>query len=127
MKKIIYRQGEGIAVITPTHSIDEAMKDIPKGVEYKIIDESELPKDRTFRNAWNFDLKEDLEKSKEIWKDKLRVDRKPLLAQLDIDAMRATEEKKSLTNIIKEKDRLRDITLLVDNCKTISAIKEVTV
>ena len=63
---------------------DRAMKDIPKGAEYKIIDDSELPKDRVFRNAWNYDLKEDIPKSKEIWKEKLRRDREPLFYANDI-------------------------------------------
>jgi len=125
MNKIVYRKGSGIAVITPTHSIDEAMKDIPAGAEYKIVPESELPKDRTFRNAWNYDLKEDITKAKEIWKEKLRADRKPLLEAQDIAFMQALETGADTTGITTEKQRLRDITNLVDSCKTITAIKKV--
>ena len=129
MEKIVYKKGNGIAVITPSHSIDEAMKDIPKGAEYKIIDDSELPKDRIFRNAWNYDLKEDIPKSKEIWKEKLRADRKPLFDANDIRFRDAyvINDIVELDASIVERDRLRDITLLVNTCKTISAIKKVTV
>ena len=127
MKKIVYKTGTGIAVITPAHSIEFAMKDIPDGAENKIIEDTELPADRVFRNAWNYDLKEDIPKSREIWKDKLRVDRKPLLEQLDIDSMRAIEDGIDSTDIIAEKQRLRDITLLVDTAKTINEIKAVAV
>ena len=79
MNKIVYKTDTGIAVITPSasairnkYSMEKiiAESNIPSGAEYKIVDESELPKDRQFRNAWGYDLKEDLAKSKEIWKDK---------------------------------------------------------
>ncbi len=57
---IIYPNGQGgVCVVTPTPdalqtmTIEEiAAKDVPQGLEYKIIDVSELPQDRTFRNAW---------------------------------------------------------------------------
>ena len=59
MKKIIYPQETGIAVITPTGelSVEEtALKDVPTGVKYKIIDVEDLPSDRDFRNAWEYDF-----------------------------------------------------------------------
>ncbi len=59
MKKIIFPTETGIAVITPTGelSIEEtAMKDVPSGVKYKIIDASDLPQERDFRNAWEYDF-----------------------------------------------------------------------
>ena len=54
-QKIIYPNETGIAVIIPTGelSVEEtALKDVPTGVKYKIIDASDLPADRDFRNAW---------------------------------------------------------------------------
>mgnify|MGYP001276114061 FL=1 len=59
MKKIIYPQETGIAVITPTGELsleETALKDVPTGVKYKIIDGSDLPEDRDFRNAWEYDF-----------------------------------------------------------------------
>jgi hypothetical protein len=61
-KRIIYPQDNGIvAIIVPTpeylaeHTIEElAQKDVPVGKPYKIIDASDLPTDRTFRDAWEF-------------------------------------------------------------------------
>ena len=105
------------------------MKDIPKGVEFKIVDESEIPTDRTFRNAWNYDLKEDLSKSKEIWKEKLRADRKPLLEELDVEYMKALElgDDVSQADIVARKQKLRDVTGIVDSAKTISGIKKVKI
>ena len=64
MKKIIYPQDTGRAVITPTGDLsveDTALKDVPTGVKYKIIDASDLPEDRDFRNAWEFDFSKDFD------------------------------------------------------------------
>lgn len=60
-QRIIFPQETGIAVITPTGdlSVEEtALKDVPSGVKYKIIDASDLPSDRDFRNAWEYDFTE---------------------------------------------------------------------
>jgi hypothetical protein len=62
MKRIIYKTEEGgVAIIIPTeewletHTIEElAEKDVPAGAEFKIVDVSDIPEDRTFRNAWEF-------------------------------------------------------------------------
>jgi hypothetical protein len=32
-----------------------AKKDVPAGVEYKIVDVTEVPSDRTFRDAWEYE------------------------------------------------------------------------
>lgn len=59
---VIYPTDEGgVAVIVPApnfvaeHGIEAvAAKDVPVGKPYKIIDMSEVPSDRTFRNAWEY-------------------------------------------------------------------------
>jgi hypothetical protein len=48
-------------------------------------------------------------------KDRLRADRAPLLAQLDIDYIKALETNADTTAIIVEKQRLRDITNIDSN------------
>ena len=61
--KIIYKnESGGVAIITPTQealsfiSIDDiAKKDVPTGLPYKIVEDSEIPTDRTFRDAWTVD------------------------------------------------------------------------
>ena len=60
-QRIIFPQETGIAVITPSGdlSVEEtALKDVPSGVKYKIIDASDLPQERDFRNAWEYDFTE---------------------------------------------------------------------
>ena len=66
--KIIYKQDDGtVAVIVPVlteinldtgnpYTIDEiAAKDVPTGYKYKKVDDSDVPTDRSFRNAWTVD------------------------------------------------------------------------
>tara|TARA_Y100000361_G_C11065784_1_gene292938 strand:+ start:381 stop:590 length:210 start_codon:yes stop_codon:yes gene_type:complete len=63
-KIIIYQKETGIAVITPTGELsleETALKDVPSGVKYKIIDTSDLPQDRNFRGAWEYDFTTDFD------------------------------------------------------------------
>lgn len=61
-QRIIYPTDDGgVAIIIPapealeTMTIEEiAAKDVPAGKEYKIVDVSDIPTDRTFRNAWEY-------------------------------------------------------------------------
>ena len=58
-QRIIFPRETGIAVIIPTGELsleETALKDVPSGVKYKIIDASDLPQERDFRNAWEFDF-----------------------------------------------------------------------
>ena len=62
-QRIIYQTDDGgVAVIIPTQEavalmgIDAiAQKDVPTGKPYKIVDASEIPTDRSQRNAWTVD------------------------------------------------------------------------
>ena len=57
--RIIYPNDDGgISIIVPTESVEAAMKDIPAGKPYKIIDAADVPADREFRNAWTADFTE---------------------------------------------------------------------
>ena len=68
MTRIIYKQDSGVlAVIIPVltetnpvtgnpFTIEEiAAKDVPTGKKYKIVEDSDLPSTRNFRNAWTVD------------------------------------------------------------------------
>ena len=68
-----------------------------------------------------------LTKAKDITKDRLRGDRKPLLEAQDILFMQAQESSSSTTDIVTEKARLRDITDSVDSCTTTDQLKALTV
>ena len=66
-------------------------------------------------------------KAKAITKDRLRADRTPLLAAQDILFMKAQEAGSSTTDIVTEKQRLRDITNQVDAMTTTDQLKAATV
>jgi hypothetical protein len=68
-----------------------------------------------------------LEKAKDIKKDMLRADRKPLLDKLDIDYMKAIEQGQDTTPIVAEKQRLRDITKLTDTATSVDELKAISV
>lgn len=61
-QRIIYPTDEGgVAVIIPTPEALQTMtieqiaaKDVPAGKPYKIVNTSDIPEDRTFRNAWEY-------------------------------------------------------------------------
>ena len=58
--RIIYPTDDGgVAVIIPAPecglTIEEiAAKDVPAGKPWKIVDGTDIPSDRTFRNAWEY-------------------------------------------------------------------------
>jgi hypothetical protein len=63
------------------------------------------------------------DKAKAITKDRLRTERAPLLQKLDVDYMKAIEVSADTTAIVAEKQRLRDITNLVDTATTLEELK----
>lgn len=62
-QRIIYQTDEGgVAVIIPAPEALEqygieaiALKDVPAGKPFKIVDTADVPSDRTFRGAWEVD------------------------------------------------------------------------
>jgi len=65
----------------------------------------------------------DIAKAKEITKEKLRLDRKSLLEAQDVLFQRALETGADTTDIVAEKQRLRDITNDVDAMTTEEELK----
>ena len=69
--KIVYKHDNGmVRIVIPTPQVlteinpatgklwtveEIALKDVPKGYKYKIVQDSDVPTDRSFRNAWTCD------------------------------------------------------------------------
>ncbi len=68
----------------------------------------------------------DINKAKEITKDRLRAERKPLLEAQDVAFQRALESNADTSAIVAEKQRLRDITNQVDSMTTVEELKTAT-
>ena len=112
MSKIIYTNSDGtVSIIIPAGDVNDAIKDVPSGLSYEIVEDSVIPTDRSFRNAWKQNSKTietDMTKAKEIHKDKIRIARAPKLAELDIEFQKALETSSSTTDIVAKKQALRD-------------------
>lgn len=65
----------------------------------------------------------DINKAKDITKDRLRIERKPLLEAQDVAFQRALESNADTSAIVAEKQRLRDITKQVDAVNTLEKLK----
>ena len=68
-------------------------------------------------------IRVNMDKAKNITKERLRNERKPLLEAQDILFMQAQESGSVTKTIVAEKQRLRDITKKVDSCKTTDELK----
>lgn len=63
MNRIIFKNNDGgVSVIIPTqeaidaHGLEAiAIKDVPAGKKFKLIDAADIPSDRSERNAWTVD------------------------------------------------------------------------
>ncbi len=67
----------------------------------------------------------DITKAKDIWKDKIRVARKPALEKLDVDFVKAQETSSDTSSIVTDKNTLRDLPSQVDTATTTDEIKAV--
>ena len=87
-----------------------------------------VPSDRHFRGAWSLSgsvISEDMTKAKEIFRDKIREVRAPLLAAKDVELMKALEAGTSTTAIATAKDALRDApaAAAIDSASDIASLK----
>lgn len=59
--KIIHPNENGITVIHPANCgltlLEIALKDVPSGVPFLIVEDSDIPPDREFRAAWEADFR----------------------------------------------------------------------
>ena len=67
----------------------------------------------------------DINKAKEVWKDKIRQARTSVLAKLDIDFIKAQEQGNDTASIVADKQTLRDLPSQVDTATTTDEIKAV--
>ncbi len=70
-------------------------------------------------------VKIDITKSKNIWKDKIRIARKQKLEELDVEFVRAQETGADTSAIVAKKKELRDFPAQVDSATTTDEIKAV--
>ena len=129
---IIYKNpnGTNVFVCTPSGEVPietVLTKDCPMGAI--IVDTESLPQFDEFFDAWELDdttVSVNFTKAQAITKTRLRNERTPLLAAQDILFQRALETGADTTAIVAEKNRLRDITNLVDTASTLDELQSLT-
>jgi hypothetical protein len=133
MKVIVQQTKDGKILITSISyetTFEQVLNSLPKDTTAFVTESENLPEDVTFFNAWELDGEEvvvNLTKAREIWKDRLRQARKPVLEKLDIEYMRALENEDTtrVEEIVSVKKKLRDITVAKEltSAKSIENIK----
>ena len=59
-KRIIYRNDQGgVSIVVPAPGTGLTLQEViersvPHGASYKVVNESDIPTDRTFRDAWEY-------------------------------------------------------------------------
>lgn len=136
---IVYEQKghDGVKVMAPvSRSVAQCLVKLKEDlgsdlVSYRIVDKDKVPKDRYFRDAWvacEYEgVKHDIEKCKEVHKDKLRLERNKKLAALDAPMMRAMEleDLDQIAELKKLKQDLRDLpeSFDMDSLNTLDEIR----
>lgn len=88
-------------------------KDIPADATVQVVDSTDLPPSRVFRNAWMMGTKGvDIHRGKaeDITKNRLRAERAVVLAELDVEVIKAVEAGKPTADLAAQKQKLRDVT-----------------
>jgi len=139
MRKIIFTGSDGaLSIVHPVRNTlgetlttdaeieQRAWDKLPEdAINPQFVEADAIPTDRTFRNAWenNGGINVNMPKAKDLTKDRLRANRKPLLEAQDVAFQRALESGASTAEIVKEKQRLRDITKQVDGITSLDELK----
>ena len=105
---------------------EEVLASIDESYNAKIFDDSDFPASLNELPFWNYDgqtISYDLEKFRESVRNRLRSKRESILIKLDVDFIRALEEGTPTTEIVAEKQRLRNITTIVDGVNSIDELR----
>jgi len=131
-KRVAYKNEDGgVSVICPTpeFAADPASnlglllsRSVPLGIHFEVLDVSDVPTDRYFRNAWRMGaplsktIEVDMPAARAIHLDCLRAKRNKKLEELDVPFQRALEDKDTVMqdNIASKKNKLRDMPQDVD-------------
>jgi hypothetical protein len=126
---IFQNESGGVSVIIPTESVELALKDVPEGVAYEIVDADDIPADRYFRGAWvanGVAIEVDLDKAKDIGHDIRRTKREAEFAPFDAIIMKQipgadATEAEAARQAIRERYVVMQKT--IEKAKTTDAIK----
>lgn len=123
----LVRNTIGETVTTDAEIEQRAWNKLPEdAINPQFVEETAIPADRAFRAAWKHEaagISVDIVMAKDLTKDRLRIERKPLLEAQDVAFQRALETGADTSEIVKEKQRLRDITKQADSLVSLEELK----
>jgi hypothetical protein len=136
--KILYKQEDNtIALVSPNPeiAIETVLADLPSNQPMIMVEDAQLPSNNDLSeffdaltvNFSNSKIGFDIKIARELTKKRLRIKRQPLFQLVDLsirDAMLENDLDK-LNQAIAERDRLRDITKLVDAADDLSALRSI--
>ena len=131
MKTIVYTNKKGgVTIVAPNPELDidyVRAKDTPE--HSIIIDTDDITVSDYWFDAWELvdgTVVVNFERAQELTRTRLRAERTPLLAAQDILFQRVLESGADTTAIVTEKNRLRDITNLVNTASTLAELQSLT-
>ena len=114
---VVYHRPDdgGLSVVRPVDgTLADAEAAVPAGVPYTVMDDSALPPDRAWRDAWQMDgggnVVIDMARARGVLTAQVRARRAPILARLDVEAIRALEagDVGKAQAVARQKQALRD-------------------
>jgi len=111
-----------------------AQKDVPANVAHEIVEDADIPTDRTFRNAWEHDttaapekVRTNMVKAKEIAHEMRRAKRAEAFAPLDVQATIPAQANAAETarQVIRDADALKQAA--IDAAATEAELKALVV
>jgi hypothetical protein len=140
MAIIIQREDGGVSVMRlHAGDIDQEVAKWEANGEYKAaayweVADADIPPDRSFRDAWVIArqaINVDMEKARNVHKNRLRAEREALLAELDVQYLRAVESGNvsEASRISARKQQLRDVTKdpAIESARTPEELKQAAV
>lgn len=139
MKIIYLQENNKIALVSPNTqiSLETVFDGLPKDRPMITVEDNDLPsKDdlAEFFDALTVDFSNssigfNIDSAREITKQRLRRQREPLFTKVDIAIRDAMLEQNStaLKDAIAQRDRLRDITKLVDSANDLASLRSIAV
>jgi hypothetical protein len=137
MKILYLQENNKIALVSPNPQIplETVLADLPKNRPMIAVEDDQLPQsndileffDAITVNFSNSTIGFNLDIAKELTKTRLRKERVTLFQSVDIairDAMIERDDEK-LSQAIVERNRLRDITKLVDSATDLDALRAI--
>ena len=129
MRNIIYTRKDGVLLVvrpvintfgevegfTEEQAEQRAWSKLPvDAINPRFADNSEIPTERNFRDAWvdnAIEISIDMTKARDIHLERIRVKRNAELSKLDIQAIKAqdTDDLETLAQIRARKQELRDL------------------